>query len=357
MSNFVCNNVRDNYVSGGITRVGATGDGVTDDGPALAYWIGRGGFLRIPTGDYLTRQSLPLVTGTTIFGDGWGTTNIIADDSLGNIGDVFSLTNVRGCSIWGLTIDALVTRTAGCAVRIKGGDSTRKLQGYGMSLGGHSIVVDMNKQYNHVIIEDNGSFGDWGSTVGSGERKSMWRNAAAGGHGYWVTGPFGASQVINNVFMSTSSMAVTPAAALRYQGSGDITFKSVQTFGFTNGMKLDPQGVVGEASGSLIQVSDCQFDSTCTAGGANILINPGAGSTGRLFVKFSNLWIAGAISHGLHVTGLASTIESIQIGAAANFFSNGGYGVRVDNGAGVAKVIVPSDAAYVLNALGNSLFT
>lgn len=361
-------NVKDSYVSGGVVLNGATGGGILDDAPAISFWMGQasGQILRIPAGTYRVKTGFSFPgNGTTVIGDGHGCTTILVDDSGGNIGNVFTLTSLRGCRLMDLTIDATVPRSAGRAVYIVGGDAAHQLAAFGIADGGHVIDVDMNNQFNGIELTDNGSaLGDWGSVIGTG-RKMKWLNGGAGGgFGIFFNCLHGASQVVNNLFLYTPQGGSTAGPAIRYKGSADITLKSIQTIGYGQGFICDPTVNPSIAGDALIQMSDCQWDSTSSIGTDNVQFNLGAG-VGGAFVQCEmvNNWIAGATRHGLYVTGDAAGKLFINY-TSGTIFQNGnggtGYGIRVDNGSGpggAGRLIVGTPVRFMNNVSGATLYT
>jgi len=359
MTSVQVNSIRSSYTVGGTTFPGAAGDGVTDDTAAINHWLAQGGLLWWPAGTYRTTGTLNYVlSGTICFGDGFARTSILADHNL----DVVNLTNLRGCTLTGMTIDAPVQRTAGAAVKIKGGDSNYQLFSFGLCLGGHTIDVDMNNQFDHVVFEDNGGIGDWGTVIGNPFRQMTWRNCAPGSNaGIWFNTPHGGAQIVNPVFMASKQMSDTPGPAIRYTASADITLKSVKHIGMGGGLLVDCTANPSPAGDGLIMANDCQFDSTSTGGTFdNVKINLGGGVTGVVFINFGNVWIAGATGNGMHVTGNGTPL--LLTWASGTCFSNGGWGLLVDNGAGTAKVRVGQAAGsqpgvlFSSNASGDQHF-
>jgi hypothetical protein len=323
------NSVKNSYVSNGVAFPGAVGDGINDDTAAITYWLSQGGFLWFPVGTYRVTATLRFtLNGTIAFGSGCATTSILCDDTAGNIGDVVTLTNLRGCTLSGLTVDAKAQRTAGAAIRISGGDSTHTLPRFNLALGGHTIDVDMNNQFDHVVFNDSGSYGDWDTVVGNPARQMQWSNAASGSHaGIWFNTPNGGGQIVNPVFMTSKQLSDTPGPAVRYTASADITLNTVKHIGMGGGFVADCTSQPSVAGDGLVTMNLCQWDSTSSGGTFHgVLINLGVGVTGTLTVNMGTTWVAGATGDGVHITG--NTTPLLMGWASGSSEQNSGWGIN-----------------------------
>lgn len=361
-------NIKDQY-NNPVTLNGAVGDGIAQDGPAMAYWFAQagGGICRLPAGVFRTRQTFSIPSGTTLIGDGHGSTTILIDDTAGNIGDLFTLNSAKNVRILGMKVDAVSARSAGCAVKVVGGDPSQQLAAFGIAGGGHVIDVDMNNQFTGVQFDDDGAGrGDWGTVIGSMDRKAKWLNwGAGGGKGVFINSLHAASQVINNIFLYTATGGSTAGIGVHYRGSADITLNSIQTIGGLNGFVCDAVANPSAAGDALIQMVNCQWDSTSTIGTDNMQFNLGAG-VGGSFVQCDmvNNWIAGAARHGLYITGDAAAKLFVNY-IGGTIFQNGlasglGYGIRVDNGSGpggTGRLIVGTPVRINGNQTGATLYT
>lgn len=333
--------IRDSYVSGGVTKPGAVGDGVTDDTAAIQHWLNTAkGILRAPgpqPGDaansykYRVTSALSYANnGTILVGDGQDVSVIQPDDGF----DVFSLHSLRGCGIVGCAINSTSPRTSGYAIRVWGGtaDANNQFPNFtSISRGSHLFDVDMFNQFNGIGFEDENNRGDWGTTIGTW-RQSTWNKFAAGGTGIFFNTYKGGPQTVNN--LAINALDGTGAGpAVKYRGSGLISINGLVTNGMGGGFVCDPSQNPSVAGDGVALLNNCVFDSTDVAGTAdNILINPQTGFTGTLFVQMSNCWVSGARHNGLHVTGIASGVSLTWVSGVC--FSNQQWGVLVDNGAG-----------------------
>lgn len=355
-------NVRDGYVSGGTAFPGAAGDGTTDDTAAFTYWLGQrsgGGVVYIPAGRYRVRSGFTLGgNGITILGEGHDCTTLLVDDS-GGANDLFTLTNLRGCAFDGFTIDTLSgsARTGGRTFYIKGGDTSQQLAAFGISRGGHAINVDMNNQFIGCQFDDNGAVGDWGTVIGGDKKQRFWRNFAAGQPYIFYNTPHGASHVIDNLFCYAAA-AAGAGPGIKYRGSGDVKVQGVSTWGTGGGFVCDANASIAAAGDALLMFNNCEFDSTSTSGGPydNFLVNFGASASGSMFITCSNVWIAGASGNGMHITGTAAplVILTYDVGEC---FSNGAWGILVDNGAqGAGHVVIGANVDFRSNVSGATHF-
>lgn len=342
-------NIRDQYISGGVVKPGAIGDGITDDSAAVRYWLGQAkGLLRVP-GPYKYRigSSCPFVNdGTAMWGDGQASSVFLLDDGF----DAFPLHSLRNCSIERIGIDSTSgsTRTSGYAIRAWGGTATAGNQFpnfTAISKGGHLFDVDMNHQFNGIGFEDESGRGDWGTAIGTMGRQSTWNNFGSGGVGIFFNTYDGGPETVNNVSL-TCANGTGCGAAIVYRGSGLITINGVVSNGMGGGFVSDPNQNPSVAGDGVALLNNCVFDSTDTAGTAdNILINPGSGFSGTLDILMSNVWVAGARANGLHVTGKATGVSLAW--SSGECFENQQWGVLVDNGAGNVAIGVTKQTAGV----------
>lgn len=344
-------NIRDQYTLGGTTYQGAVGDGVTDDYSAIQYWLGQSkGIVRAPgplpggpaAYKYRTSQAINFANnGTILVGDGQDVSILQPDNGF----DAYSLHSLRGCGIVGCSIASTAARTAGYAIRVWGGtaDAGNQFPNFpAISRGGHLFDVDMNKQFLGIGFEDENGRGDWGTTIGTW-RQSTWNNFAAGGTGVFFNTYLGGPQTVNNVAMNALD-GTAAGPAVRYRGSGLISINGMVTNGMGGGFVCDPAQNPSVAGDGLALLNNCVFDSTDVTGSAdNILINPRAGFTGTLFIQMTNCWVSGARAAGLHVTGIAAGVSLTW--NSGSCFSNRGWGVLVDNGAGNTSIAVTKQSA------------
>ena len=96
-----------------VLKAGATGDGVTNDGPALAAAIATAGTLGfrkvfLPPGTYLTSQKLTIPTGTTIVGvPGRTVVKAAAGSTASPL--LFEVTGAADVAVYGVTFDGNTT--------------------------------------------------------------------------------------------------------------------------------------------------------------------------------------------------------------------------------------------------------
>ena len=324
-------NVKQPYPVGSPTFPGAVGDGTTDDTAAFVYYMGLGpGQVFVPVGTYRVKPGFTISSGIRLFGENHAFTRLKVDDSLGNAGaDVFTSTNQRGWAVEGMTIDAPSGRTAGRMFMIKGGDSSEQLV-LGISSGGNYIDVDSNNQFMGVEFADNAGIGDFRTTIGDPKRRAWWRNMSAGaGFGIFFNTPHGASQVVNNVFITGAVGATGPA--VWYRGSGDITLNGVQTFGMS-GWVFDPQANCAAALDASIQMNNCQWDSGGPAATPNMLWTCGPSFNAAacvVFAQLTNNWVAGATGDGVKITGPGLRDRLYFDWKSGACYSNTGFGINV----------------------------
>ena len=341
---FAVNNIRSSYVSGGVSKPGAAGDGTTDDTSAIQYWLSQGGLLWAPPGNYKITATCPFtLSGTQFFGSGAAVTSIIADDTAGNFGDMFTMNVLWGCRLGApgmeFTLDAKSARTAGIAVHCSGGI----LDSLGLPQSRHAIDVDMNNQFIGVKIDDAGGHGDWGTQIGSGTRRAFWKNFAAGGNAMWFN-TIGASQQVHNLLIINPTLTTGPGAGIRYTNSGDIKFFGVDVYGQGGGFLADSNS--GNGSGSLLMFQGCEFDSTSThATYDNFLVNLGGSYSGLLFINMTGVWVAGATGNGVHITGTTAPVQMTWSDGEA--YSNGAWGIN-----GASHMTIGSTVLFNANASG-----
>lgn len=180
----------------------------------------------------------------------------------------------------------------------------------------------MNNQFVHAHLVDSAGKGD-GGTVFGGSRLAQWRNAAPGGNGIVFETPNGASQLVQNVFMS-GAIADAPGYAIVYRGSAGIGLKNVAAWGLP-GFLCDATSQPSVAGDALVQMTDCQFDSN-NFPTANMLINLGVGVTRRVFITMNGQWVAGSDVDGIKIMGNTTPLRiSLSSGI---FFANGGWGIN-----------------------------
>jgi len=290
-------------------EVGCDPTGAADSAPGLNFWLSstNGGLIALGPGTYRIKSSLVFQHGNTqLVGAGVANTTILIDDSSGNIGPGFDITNLYGCGIHNLTISATSARTAGDAIRITGGDSGTT--GIDVLKPSRTVVedVDMINQFNGLHVMDAaGPVRNWLVWVNRG----FWREFGAGGTGIWVNcgniaggeASPGASQFFSNIFLSNSAgFSSTAASGIRISGGGDVTFDNVETWGWTNGFLCDPTaGVLVQA----VHVKGCFFD-TCTDDTVKIAPNATANLTRW---KWSNNWLGNGHGNGINIVGAAAT--------------------------------------------------
>lgn len=373
MGAVVLPSIKDSY--GGLP--GATGNGTTDDSAAIRHWLSvtKGGILRAPRGTYRIGSECEFVNnGTILVGEGLGGggdsdpgdggTTFKLDDGF----DAFTLHGLRNCGIVNARFDSASARTSGYAVRIYGGsdEASECLPNFPtIAKGGHFFDVDLNNQFNGFGLEDEDGRGDWCTTIGTGLRKANWLNFGAGGKGIFFNTYLGGSQVARNIFMSTLQ-ATGMGVAVHYRGSADILLDHVVHLGAGGGFLCDPgTSNPGVANGSLVQMVACQWDSVATdAGGPydNVKFDLDSAMPGIIYCTMDGVWIAGATGNGLYVTGSGNTKLNLAWNTGVGF-SNTGYGVCVDNGAGgsvgagTGRIRVGAEVHLDSNTGGASSFT
>lgn len=345
--------VRDPYVSGGVLRNGAIGNGINDDSDAFEHWCAvTRGPLRVPAPfTYkLTRQIPFLNDGLVLFGDDYAGSVILNDIAGSDF--LFDLDKRRCCILTGLTIDASSPRTQGGMVRVRGGDPNVQLSPFQISYGGNIIDVDANNQFHGVSVEDDDDDnGDFGTTIGNPWRMAFWRNCNGAGRLIHLNTPHGASQFIHKIFVK--GIAGQAPVGLQVTATGGLTCTGMQTHTVAQAVSITPSVPMAE-SVTLLQFGLCQFDS---ATGDNFDVNMTNGATTRLFIELANCWVAGSAANNVRVRGTGgAALECVNIVGGQNFAA-GGYGVKVENGIGNTKVRVDPSLYFADNALGNTDFT
>ena len=308
-------------------RSGADPAGLLDSTAAINHWLATPGCTFAPPGRYKVSATLsPAVSGVHLFGTP-GATSFVADDSAGNYGDMYTISSKYGCSIRGIAMDAGSVRSAGYAVRVSGGDTSVKLSSFGFARTQHFVDVDMNNQFNGVLIEDaSPTNGDWGTVVGSADRMGLWRNFAAGGIAFDCQAYHGGAEVFQNTFIYGDPTPANGPVGVRIRGTGGITMLALQTWGTRNGVLIDPQ-VEASESVCAIKASYCYFD---FSNAECVRFNPIAGLVRPIVGSFSNCWIASCLTthniRGSNGTGHTFFFRGGEILNAA------GFGLRGDTG-------------------------
>jgi len=323
-------------VPDGVDPLGST-NSATGINNALSS-MSTGGVTVLPKGTYKVRSTLTFrYNNSHVVGSGVGNTTIVVDDSAGNIGSAFDITNLYGCGIHNLTISSASARSAGDAIRISGGDGS--ITGIDVLKPSRTVVedVDMINQFNGLHVMDSaGPVRNWLVWVDRG----YWREFGAGGTGLWINcgniagdeASPGASQFFNNLFLSNSDgLSTTAASAIRVSGGGDWTLSNIETWGWTNGFLCDP------GAGVLVQaghVYGCLFD-TCSDD--TVKITPNATATLTRW-KWANNWLGNGRGNGINITGATATDL---------MFSN----------VGIHSHAVPGKWAVLMNACDSVTFT
>jgi len=252
----------------------------------------------------------------------------MVDDSAGNIGDVFTMDSVHGCTLAELTIDALTARAAGRAVAVLGGDTTVKLPGYHISRAQHVIDIDMNNQYDGIVaLDKSATNGIWGLSIGGDcNRFNFYRNHAAGRFPIDINTPHGASIEVHQAWIVGPADYATGPIGIRLRASGDTSLIGVRTFGVQTGLLIDPQ-VNGAESVMALDVTSCYFDAS---NGACCRFNPIAGLTIPIVATFMNTWFAtSTTTHAVH--GSNGTGHNVAF-RGCSMLNAAGYGLRGDTG-------------------------
>ena len=298
--------------------------GATDAGPAIqsaatAAGGANGGIVFLGRGTPLISTSVDIPSGVEIVGAGYKATTI----TNGCAGDLFTMNDVDRCGIRMLTIDAASVRSAGYAVRITGGTT-----GIGSLVRAeHSIDVDMNNQYDGVLIEDNASDeGPWNSCVGDPGRMAIWKNFAVNRFPYTLNAPHGAGHFVKNLWIFGNETPANGSYALRLQGFGDVTIEGISTWGTIHGLLVDPVGIVQPSVG-LITCSDSIFD---FAENECFRFNPSDPVTGVIVGNFNNCWFATSRTKS-NVRGSNGATHQINFNACT-FLNAAAYGLRGDTG-------------------------
>lgn len=311
---------------------GADPTGVNNSAPAIQAAITAlssigGGIVWLGAGTFKIKSTITFASGVSIIGAGHAATTIMVDDSGGAVGDAFVMSAVHHCGLNGLTISASSVRSAGRAIHISGGDTTVQLGSFKISRAQHFIDVDMNNQYDGILIDDvDANNGNWATTVGCGDRTAIWRNFATNRYAYDLNSPHGASHQLKNIFVYGNATPANGPYAFRVRGTGDLTATGLSTWGVVNGLLIDPDGI-GAESVMELKFAECYFD---FASGACFRYNPGALVAVPLMAQFSNVWFASSsTSHGAHGSN-PNNISSQVTFKGCEFLNNAGYGLRGD---------------------------
>lgn len=305
---------------------------------ALAARPHNNGVLEVAAGSHRLKSGVAVPTGCSVDGAGKNTTTFVVDDSSGNIGAAFTLTNPYGCGLRRFRIAATAPRSAGKAIYIKGGNTAFQpfnqpgAGGYTLSANETEVdQVDMDDQFDGVVIENNGAASAWLCYVRNGRFGSM-----RGGDGVRVDCPgtvlgtdYGASFFFQRLFvtgtMAAGALPVT-GNGLHIKGAGDFTVEKFQTALTDIGLLIDPTANARLSTGRF---SLCQFD-TARQYCAYIVPNDTAVF---MDLAFDTCWFAGGGTHNVLVSGTAA--NSLRFMNSFFFFA-AQYGL-VLTGVGPAK--------------------
>jgi hypothetical protein len=360
-------NAQDPYSTGGGPQRGADPLGLFDSAPALAHWVQSSttGLVFVPRGNYRMQPGVVQFTQNNVHLVCAPGTRFIIDDSLGNSGgDGFLMQDVDGCSISGLNnsaplLSAPSTRVAGYSVHIKGGDATVKLPSTQIS-GNRSIVdVDMDSQFNGVLIDDS-TVGCWDAIVGNPSRRGRWRNFAAGGKAIVINSPGGVGHQVLNIGAWNLPAGPLGGPALNIKGTGDLRVENFDTYGFVNGVLIDNGAAIstpGSGGGvSHMMFLNSQWDSTGQAVGADcIRIVPG-NTVQPAEMEFLGCW-CGTGYNGLFVSGLSGSSPRWAVSFQGTIIGSAQYGVRGVSSPLNTNVFIDPTLKTYSNAAGDSLFT
>lgn len=292
-----------------------------------------GATIFIPRGPHRFRQTLNMKPGITLQGPGEGACSMLADDSLGNIGTLFDMPNCYGARLTGFTIGAVSQRAAGKAINIRGGDATKPLDSFRLSAAKVSIErVDMEKQFDGCVIENNGVVSNWLAYVDQGR----WTNFK--GDGLRIDTPgindqYGASHFVGRLFVYNNLVVEggtgPVGASIRVKSSGDFNISECETFGALNGLLMDPPASAAGGRLSTGRFRGCFFESDAAGGSATAIINP-AGTTIFGDIDFDGCWFAGGGTHGMLINNSAAGAAPVHIRfRGTQFFRNTQYGLVV----------------------------
>ncbi len=267
----------------------------------------------------------------SLIGAGRRATTLIVDDSAGNIGDLFTLTNTVGVRFEDFFVTASALRGAGAIWRVKGGDSTDPLNGFVLRANLTSIErVDIDSYFDGLAVADNNPYGTWQLYV----RDCNWRNGHTEGFGLDLNcnlnpagQAYGASHYFENVWAYNSTNKTT-GAGFRIRGSGDWQMKGCQTWGMA-GLVMDVPAGGRVSTGRLVA---CYFDAHSS--GSVVQLIPSA--TAQTFgdIEFMGCWFAGAGGTGNHGMLINSpAVKQVRF-RGCQFFSNSGAGAVVTGSAG-----------------------
>lgn len=281
--------------------------GVVNDAPALNAAITAvssaahpGGVVWIPPGTHRLKSTVTNAAGVRLAGAGASVTNLLVDDTGGNIGDAIVFSNIYRPAICDLTITATALRTAGNAIHVTGGDPSRTLSPtYPLSASAATIErVDMDSQFNGLLVDNNTPHSQWLLYVDNG----VWSNFN-GGSGLWLnanTAPgdpgFGASHFISRLFFYNNLDATfVQGNGIRVQGSGDFNIRECETFGFNHGLLMDSPSDGFVTTGRF---QNCYFD---VSGNSTAEISPDPASV-FYDIAFDGCWFASSeAAHGLYL--------------------------------------------------------
>lgn len=341
--------------------VGADPTGVTDSAAAIRSALSYNGIVYAPPGIYRIKSTVTFSrNGTVLMGAGPGATIFKIDDSAGNIGHGFECIDFADCGIVNATISAYATRSANYAVHIKGGDSSVVIATTQMSANNFQLDVNMDSQYNGVLIDDSAAKGCWGSLIGNGSRRALWRDFAAGGTPIMINSPGGATHAVTNIFCCNPTATVLGGPAINVKGTGDLRVHAFDALGFVNGFLLNNTAAIatpGTGGGvSHIMISDSQFDNTGQAAGADCIRIVPSNFAQPCEISISNCWL-GTGQNGLYVAGLDGSNPQWQVsfdgGTIAGQANRGVWGHTSASGTAVK---LGSTIKYYSNSAGNTLF-
>jgi hypothetical protein len=284
-----------------------------DNGPALNTLLatirasGRGGRIYFDSGIFPYRTTIVDTSFGTggyaveLIGAGRGGTYFSADDSLGNIGPLISLTKSRYFHVFDATLSALTQRTASPLVKITGDSLIGSIPSVRLE-NSCFIRVDLENGFDgYQLIDGPGNLGACGIWI---EGPGMCRNFAAGGTVFDINTPNGTVINIDRIsHQETAGVAgaARPYATMRIRGAGDSRFSRVESIYARNGLIVDPPA---GGNASAMWFDSCIFGSvtdTCMAfrpdNAAMCILN-----------KLENCWVdSDAVNaKGLEVVGAAN---------------------------------------------------
>jgi hypothetical protein len=305
-------------------------NGVTDDTQALKNWIAsvpanQGAEIILPAGDILLSSNVlaSAMAGLTFTGRGRAATRLVAKSTYN--GDLLTLQNCIDTKIRDLTCTAQAARTGGGYIVISGGSPTIHLPGFALNAACCFVDrVDMDSMFNGVVMQDSSpANGCWQVYV----RGGFYRGVSPGGVAVWMNStdqvagfPAGGSMFCEDLWILGADAPPANTYGIRVQGTSDFTLSRCETWGLTNGLRIDPGAGQTVEAGNII---GCFFDFSA----AECAVIKAVTGSNVTQILIDNTWFAGG-TKGLFIDGSGGGNLSYTAISNSRFYANSALGLE-----------------------------